>query len=487
MADVDTTQPAAEVGPPAPATAPAPAAAPDVNPALPADLKQQAIGPTAAVGHPTDAASTPAGGIQVAPTPAAMDTAANAVDAGLLASRDTDPDTGLPKAPTAQLIDISKMPKPDLDIRTPEEFTKPIDDLTKEGQAAGYFDSEGRVIRGGQLAKQDSDNMQAWADRRDALTQLYNDRKGKLEWGEVAETLGHALSRLAAGMYGMRTGYDLSGMKFDQTDWAKRYDQAFNEYKLSIDDAEKQSKEKADTIQKLRQEFENWRGGLRSAQETKARADLETQGQRRQAQDAYRSFLLDASKFDATEVNRIAMNKWDWEVRENIANIRAHREISPQEKVQLTQAARAFGQADELWFKQKANHDAAVVAVSDLQNIDKAKDKDVARQKAYARLGQSMDPNVWSDVQAAAKQRTGHLWWGEDYDAAIVDELKKRGASALNPEPTFSDYAKRYGIQMPGAPAAPTSTGQGATRTGAGGRTEYQWPNGQWSTVKPPG
>jgi hypothetical protein len=51
-------------------------------------------------------------------------------------------------------------------------------------------------------------------------------REAEIRNKELAETLGHALVQLGAGMQGLRSGVDLSGIKFQKNDWQKEYDRS---------------------------------------------------------------------------------------------------------------------------------------------------------------------------------------------------------------------------------------------------------------------
>jgi hypothetical protein len=59
----------------------------------------------------------------------------------------------------------------------------------------------------------------------------YNKDKDSAKWGEFAEKMGHALVQLGAGAYGLKHGTDLSGIKFDKTDWKANIDTALQDLK----------------------------------------------------------------------------------------------------------------------------------------------------------------------------------------------------------------------------------------------------------------
>ncbi len=438
------------VGAPAATPAPAPAATPAVDPNLPADLRAQAAAP-ATQPSPSDvdrgslpSADIQTGGVQVAPTPGATDAASAAVARGLLGSRETDPLTGLPSIPQPTLIDTSKVPHTAADLATPESFQKPIDDLSKEAHSSP-----------GELAGQDAANLQAWAERRDSLKAEFEARKGTLQWGEVAETFGRALSRLGAGLYGMRTGLDLSGAKFDSTDWTKRYDQSFDEYRTELNDAEKQAHERGEVIQRLRGEYENWRGGLRSAQEAKARADLEVQTENRRIGTENSRFKFEADKFNAEQTNALKKDVFNKEVAEEVAKIRSRRDLSPKDKELMTVAAKEFEPAHNRWmdeYKETTN------SLTRLETLDTghmtAKEHGAVRDAAYAKLSAGVNPEVLAAAKKKAHENSG--WWpgAGDYDTQLVKEIRAYGQKAYTDEPRYTDYLKKYNVDL-GVPAAP--------------------------------
>lgn len=98
--------------------------------------------------------------------------------------------------------------------------------------------------------------------RQELLMEQYKKDKERVEWAEVAEMFGHALTQLGAGLTGMRTGVDLSGLKFNKTDWDSKYNRLMKDLdrELGLVDAEKKEINAAeDTAEKMddkqKQEF----------------------------------------------------------------------------------------------------------------------------------------------------------------------------------------------------------------------------------------
>ncbi len=97
----------------------------------------------------------------------------------------------------------------------------------------------------------------------------YKEQKGRLEFGELAEKLGQAISQAAAGYYGMKTGYNMSGLKFDKTDWASKMDQALGKYKTDVQSLTELEKE-AGVAERSRKQLEALDQGYQEQREFKA-------------------------------------------------------------------------------------------------------------------------------------------------------------------------------------------------------------------------
>ncbi len=95
---------------------------------------------------------------------------------------------------------------------------------------------------------------------RDNAIKQYKEDKDINKWLGIAETLGHALLQLGAGAYGMKHGVDMSGLKFNKTNWEKQIDMAREDLdrKLRIAKEEERGveKEQEQLTQKLKEDTE---------------------------------------------------------------------------------------------------------------------------------------------------------------------------------------------------------------------------------------
>src|SRR5690606_13405525 len=80
-------------------------------------------------------------------------------------------------------------------------------------------------------------------DTLKSIQKTYEDKTNRLEWAEVAETLGNAFVQLGAGLQGYKTGIDLSGVKFNKTNWEPKFDRVLA--KLKQDTGVVQEEQKA--------------------------------------------------------------------------------------------------------------------------------------------------------------------------------------------------------------------------------------------------
>ncbi len=120
--------------------------------------------------------------------------------------------------------------------------------LAKPGDAEKMFDlltSKKKAVDPDFAAQIESDLADIKLKRQQALD-ILKERNDRIETAEVIELLGMALGQMAAGLYGMRHGVDMSGVRFQPSDWSKRYDRALKEYEIEVDRLETDRKEISD-------------------------------------------------------------------------------------------------------------------------------------------------------------------------------------------------------------------------------------------------
>lgn len=73
-----------------------------------------------------------------------------------------------------------------------------------------------------------------WNERLTDLKDVYNKARERNQWAEVAERIGQGLVQLGASAYGLSHHVDLSGIKFDKTNWDKKNDQLLDNLKEDV-------------------------------------------------------------------------------------------------------------------------------------------------------------------------------------------------------------------------------------------------------------
>lgn len=147
---------------------------------------------------------------------------------------------GLPTPDLKKLPEKEKEEKPE--VRAPEDVAF-YESLPKSSQDAVRFHNIIKPI----VTKGLPEEQQAFYKQKQAeydaaekkARQLYADNKKTTQWGEVAELLGHAVAKLGAGAYGLRHNVDMSGVKFDKSNWADDYNRLLAELNSQLESVEK--------------------------------------------------------------------------------------------------------------------------------------------------------------------------------------------------------------------------------------------------------
>lgn len=137
--------------------------------------------------------------------------------------------------------------------------------------------------------------------RIERAERLYNEREDRLNWAQTAQLLGNALTQLAAGYYGLKTGYDMSGVKFSQVDWEKKLDRTFDQYDRDTNRFVKQ-KESTESDFSRAQEKQAERA-QQEKKDLQSKYEKEDEYQQRGKQK-YAEQRLEAEKFNAEQENK---------------------------------------------------------------------------------------------------------------------------------------------------------------------------------------
>ena len=137
-----------------------------------------------------------------------------------------------------------------------EEGEEGEEEQTPVQKILSHFSDKLKETRGG-LKK----DLEGQLDKMQTLETTYRteakEAKDSVARQELAEKMGHALAQLGAGMQGIKTGVDMtSGLKFDKTDWNKRYETALDELKANLTDLREKRQEARLTSQEAMRETE---------------------------------------------------------------------------------------------------------------------------------------------------------------------------------------------------------------------------------------
>lgn len=167
--------------------------------------------------------------------------------------------------------------------------------------------------------------------------QAYAEQKDTLQKQELAEKFGHALAQLGAGIQGQRSGYDtVSNLKFDKTDWTRKYETALAELRDNLQDvqgqrgtAERLESEREAKATTGQAELAKGEGELQRERETQAASNTREREQRASSERVAKTYA--GAKLGAAEVNA--------QGRKSIADLRANTSMSLEDKREAAKAS----------------------------------------------------------------------------------------------------------------------------------------------------
>ncbi len=336
-----------------------------------AEFTQAGNGASGSWGLPVGAA-TVAGGLGAASAIGEDPSASGAVDPSMLpADFQTEKPAVSPESGNVVATDKESVPtapaQPPVETYSPQlldksavkqapKITPPQYDTTEKRykeEALRFADKDGQSY-GAQIGSQDQAALNAWNERRTKLESDYAAAKERLGWGEAAEIFGKALARIGAGLYGIKTGVDVSGAKFDPSDWSSRYDRAQGDYKIALDQAEKATQSKRDSIDSLRKEYQTYRSGLEKFEMQKGSDKIAVDKANQDSAEAYNRSLLDLAKVNtgetnaALKANAAARNAFvEAKMKMEADRLKTDTKLSPEEKIRFEGASDGYKKALE--------------------------------------------------------------------------------------------------------------------------------------------
>jgi hypothetical protein len=303
------------------------------------------------------------------------------------------------------------------------------------------FSEKLKETRGG-LKKDLEDQLEQMQTLETTYRTEAKEAKDSVARQELAEKMGHALAQFGAGLQGMKTGVDMtSGLKFDKTDWNKRYEAALDELKANLTDLREKRQEARLTSQEaMRQaESETERGMSLATQEQIRGEDRTERAKEKQDQLAFRKEDL-AFRDKASQLQR------DWEQkkfgdtmefkREALHWNEQQRDLDRQSKEKIEQFKASLKQSavdKKLTDQDQANQDAAsgslLGAWAAVADAEGPKEKVLAEKRA---MQLESDPRVTkyltpTAIQQARKTAQGtpstlwNFWTGKEGDIPAAE------------------------------------------------------------------
>lgn len=367
--------------------------------------------------------------------------AAGAVGAGYLASQKGSDKAGAGDAATdqgpADEAGASAPTPPPPPTAIDKNYNYKIARLAKDPDLyKGELDKiDNEIKKVGKTELTDAD-MRGWDRQMTELRRVYSEAVKRNEWSEVAEKMGHALTQFFAARQGLQTGADLSGLKFDKTDWMKKNQLLLDGLKEDVGmvdssrkaeiDRVKSAKDALDRFMSLRAKYGTSKGELDN------KTDIANQGASESEQKLGQG--VDVAKIGATS-------------RENVAD---------------TAASAKSGKMGE---NQGRSLDTAITLMSSVDTQTKTSAKDGIRKDALKAAGAAGIPaDVWAAWQEEA-EKNSHMW-GKSADKIMAENMIKwrtehpgrsTGTSVSSPGAVGArgpDYEKGIGAVMASNPGS---------------------------------
>ena len=250
-------------------------------------------------------------------------------------------------------------------------------------------------------------------------------REAAVRWGQIIETIGHALVKMSAAIHGLKTGMDLSsGLKFDKHDWNAEFDRILKDIEA------RRAEAKAEANMKI-QEQERQAAGLEKEEATARRA-AERAGERQYDLAAQRLVKAEGEIADITQRNVQAINRSkEFNAEQARRNYELSRELDSKLNIKkLEQAAKQAAAAG----KPDRQYEQKLKLYGDMQGALASlieKDKPEARKQftdAAVQLGMPLE-----EVDTIIQKATG---WSIPIIGRGDKEGAKRLAEAYKPQNT---------------------------------------------------
>lgn len=343
-------------------------------------------------------------------------------------------------------------------VNTPKDLNAAVDGLTTEEQrfeqAIGVDKNAPGGVEG-QLDAREKAITDDWKRQKQALTDTFNAAKDRIGWSEALTLLSTGIARLGAGLYGMRTGVDVSGIKFDYYDWSKDYSRLIDEFNVKLNTAEKGAESELGQVARQRSDFRDVRDRLAAAQSERSRVEAQVgESNARMAQDA-----------------NMAKTRMEFEYGELGRQIDANLKMANGRNV-LDAAREDYKVQSADYMKRRDAYSGAIQTLQRVANGDISpsdpKEKP-AIDKAYQDIGAFIDDPKKS-AEVLQKSKSGLITRDKTEAQNFLNGL--RDVPVKQP-PSYRDYApgspwyRMATGAAAAAPAAPSNSGAAGTGVAA--------------------
>lgn len=253
-------------------------------------------------------------------------------------------------------------------VKTPLEFYKALGAATARENKLGNLQAQDAAV---------------WDSKRDKIWDLYKEEKGRTDWAAAAEVFGQLVVQWMAGAQGMRSGVDMTGVKFHTNDWSKAYDRLLDEARLELKDVDTRQahdQHRVDEINKQIAEAQKQKLGVQhDIAEFGGKAELEAQKEQNQA-DIHAA--NNATSIQVANIGAAARGGKDVDHATRAAAAKSGFDMADKKLSEYNEAATTVNAAD-LLDKRAKEHDTAVRALGRLAHAsgDKTLMKAIAAYK----------------------------------------------------------------------------------------------------------
>lgn len=283
------------------------------------------------------------------------------------------------------------------------------------------LDREAILRFGSEVPDYQKQDMEAWRAKKQEIWDLYEESKSRLEWGQLADIFGQIVVQWLAGAEGLRTGRNMSGVRFNFSDWSKRFDNLLRETESKIKSVESDQEAERRQIEAINDRIDRWRASRDQAASQYAQARLESDKHRLSEEGADRRAALQART--SLEAARIG------------ANARAARDAAKREMGDPA-TIRAF-------YKEASNKRKGIAKALNLiegkSSLKKNSSEDIAFRTALK------DAGVVLGDELAKDDESGFLWFNKNLNET-KRRLREELVAAEEEETFYRNAAERAGL-----------------------------------------